>query len=695
MTPQLTNKITILNELPGRLRIHNAMLHDPNLDPAYLEAILLNISGVEDVRINIKAACVITHYNKIPGTREKILILMEELPKEIFHTRITALEDPDPVGVIVKGLTAALTPAIPKVVKGPLSSILSVPVLMQGVETFIAEGIKVEVLDAAAVGFSLLRKDYFTANAIVAMLALGQYMEQISEQKSTDLLKSLLRPQVETIWIERNKQEIKVSPDEVCIGDLVVCGTGEMIPIDGKVKSGEASVNQSSISGESVPVHITPGNDVCSGSFVEEGKVKIEAMQVGAETGMAKISRFLENSLRDKSKSQKESDILADKLVPVTFAVGLAEYLLTRDIKRAVSVLTVDYSCAIKLSTPVAVRTAIFTAAHDGVLLKGAEALDRLARVDTLVLDKTGTLTKGVLDVTDVIPLTDLSADKLLSLAAGAEEHYSHPVAAAVIKAASERNLTLPPMGEVDFIVAHGISAYVEGKRVLVGSHHFIAEDEGVDCSKAGSHVNDLRHQGKNLLFVARDGILVGLIAMRDELRPEVPEELKKLKEQGIKKIVVLTGDHHITAKALCDNIEAIDEIHWELAPEDKAKIIKNLQDQGYFIAFAGDGVNDAPALVTADVGICMPQGADLARESAQVVLLEDDFGSLTRAREIAVNAQKTIKNCFKAAVGINTSILLFATAGIIEPVISAMLHNTSTLGILGYAAISGTENKK
>lgn len=695
MLPELSNKNTILHELPGRIRINNAVLHDPDLDSAYLEAVLLNMPGVLEVRINHKAACIIVRYNSKPETRESILVLMENLPDEVFHTHAIPTEMPDPVGATTKALTAALTPAIPGIFKGPISTLLSLPVLIQGIEALFTEGIKIDVLDASAVGFSLLRKDYFTANSIVAMLALGQYMEQISEQKSTGLLKSLLRPQVEAVWVEREGKETSILPGEVRIGDTVICGPGEMIPIDGVVTSGEASVNQSSISGESVPVHISPDDEVQSGSVIEEGRIKIEARQVGSETGMARITRFLENSLRYKSTSQKESDRLAESLVPITFALGLGEYLMTRDIKRAVSVLTVDYSCAIKLATPVAVRTAIYTAAHNGVLIKGAEALDRLARIDTLILDKTGTLTKGILKVTDIIPIGGLSADGLLSLAAGAEEHYSHPVAGAVVNAAREKNLKLPPMGEVDFIVAHGVSAYVEGKRVLVGSYHFIGEDEGVDCSGADKHVDELRREGKSLLFVAEDGILVGLIAMRDDIRPEVPEELKMLKSRGIKKIVVLTGDHRVTAKAVCGGIDAIDEIYWELAPEDKAGIVKKLQDKGHFPAFAGDGVNDAPALVTADVGICMPQGADLAKESAQIVLLKDDFGCLTRAREIAVNTRKTIKNCFKSTVGINSIILLLAGCGKLEPVFSALLHNTTTLGILGYAAIAGSNLKQ
>ncbi|PIE70017.1 MAG: heavy metal translocating P-type ATPase [Deltaproteobacteria bacterium] len=685
----------ILHELPKRLRIQNPLLHDPELDPPYLEAMLMNIDGVTSVRINVKAACAIVGYDGRANTREAILALMGHLPPAVFLAAHTRIEEPDPVGTSAKVLTALATHFLPQSVAAPISAALALPHLLEGGDTLVTEGVKVEVLDAAAIAFSLMRQDYFTTNAIVAMLALGEYMEQTSEHRSTELLKSLLRPQVEAVWVERNGQEIRVAADEVHIGDHVICGAGELIPVDGTVTEGEALVNQSSITGESVPVHTSPGDDVPSGAVVVEGRIKIEARQVGSDTGMARIGRFLENSLRYKSKSQKASDELADRLVPITFGLGILGYLFSRDVKRAASVLTVDYSCAIKLANPVAVRMSMYAAARAGVLLKGADAMDRMARVDTLVFDKTGTLTRGALQVTDILTVEGLSADALLSIAAGAEAHYSHPVADAVVHAAQARNLTLPTTAQVDFIVAHGVSAYVDGRRVLVGSFHFIGEDEGIDCSALNKKAYNMRRQGKSLLYVAREGELLGIIALRDDMRAEAPAVLDDLKKQGVKKIVVLTGDHRTTAKAVCEGIDAIDEIHWELKPEDKARIVGELQAAGHKIAFAGDGVNDAPALVTADVGICMPGGADLAKESAQVVLLKDDLALLAIARRISTETQQTIRNCFNTTIGLNTLILLMASTGRLEPVTSALLHNMTTLGILGYAAASGASRGK
>ncbi|MBC2745143.1 MAG: HAD-IC family P-type ATPase [Desulfosarcina sp.] len=424
-------KPRIVHELPRRIRIRNAGFHDPAFDPVYLEAVLQNIPGVLHVRFNLKTASVVVDYDGDACCREGVLRCIEAIPEEAYRPLSARESTPDPVGTGAKGVIAFLTPVIPKPLRALLGWGMSLPVLIEGVETLLTRGVKVEVLDAAAVGFSLGRKDYFTANSIVALLALGEYLEQLSEDKTTGLLKNLLRPQVETVWVERDGREITVGLGDVVIGDRVVCGAGEMIPVDGLVLEGEASVNQSSITGESVPVHLKPEDEVLSGSVIEEGRLKIEARQVGGETGMARISRFLENSLRFKSKSQKQSDELADRLVPTTLALGLGLYLVTRDICQAAAVLTVDYSCAIKLANPVAVKAAMYTAAHNGVLLKGSQALDALARVDTVVFDKTGTLTRGILEVTDVIPTGDVTPEALLALAAGAEEHYAHPVARA------------------------------------------------------------------------------------------------------------------------------------------------------------------------------------------------------------------------------------------------------------------------
>ncbi|XPV75055.1 MAG: heavy metal translocating P-type ATPase [Desulfovibrio sp.] len=679
-----------VHEVPGRMRLKSNRMYDPTLDFDYLEAVISTRKGVSDVRINRGAASLVVEYDGAESTRAEVLHLLENIPDEAFMPEGSGPEEMTLASVTGKALAAAATPFLPHGVLQGTSYALGLPIVLEGLNTLVKDGVKVEVLDGAAVGFSLFRKDYFTANAIAAMLGLGGYMEEWTERKSDDLLKSLLRPQVENVWVERDAHEVQIPVEELEIGDLVICGVGELLPVDGVVVDGDAALNQSSMTGESIPVHVSAGDDVISGVVVEDGRIKVSARAVGTETSMARIGRFLENSLRTQSESQKRSDELADKLVPLTFGLGMLLYGVTRNLTRAASVLTVDYSCALKLAAPVAVKSGMHAAGHNGVLLKGAQAFENMARVDTVVFDKTGTLTLGNLKVTDVVSFSSLKENELLALAAGAEEHYSHPVARAVVSEAQKRKLILPRISQVDFIVAHGVSAYVNKKQVLVGSKHFLHDDEGVDCSGADDMAHSFRQDGKTMLYVSEAGHLIGVIALRDELRPEAAEALAMLKERGVEQIVMLTGDHKETALSIAETLGSIDIVHYDLKPEDKADIVKQLQADGAFLAFAGDGVNDAPALLSADVGICMPDGADLARESAQVVLLEDDLRKLAMARDLATGNGKVLDNTFKAAVGINSAVLLMAAAGKISPVVSAFLHNSSTLGILAYAACAG-----
>ncbi len=679
----------IAHELPKRIRFHYARLFDPLLDSAYLQAVIENLPGVSNVRINRRGTTIVVEYDGLAENRERILETLNDPPSETFTSGdVNIRTGPEPADLCLKGALTMASLGTPLEISAPLALFLGLPTILKGIDTFFNEGIKIETLDAAAVSMSLVRGDFFTSNSIVSLLALGEYLEASSENRSTELLKSLLRPQVEFAWVERDGEEIRVLLPQVMAGDRVICGPGDIIPVDGTVAEGEASVNQSSITGESVSIHLHPGEEALSGSVVEEGRLIIQAERVGSETSMARITRFMENSLRMKSESQTHSAELADRLVPVTLGLGAVIFLLTRDISRATAVLTVDYACAIKLANPVAVKTAMYDAAHSGVLVKGAQALDALAVVDTIVLDKTGTLTNGVLNVTEVIPTGDLAPDELLALAAGAEQHYDHPVAHAVIHAAEERGLELPTMSNVDYIVAHGVSAYVDDERVLAGSLHFLQDDELVDCSGVNDVADKLRHEGNNLLYISRSGILEGVIAFRDDLRPEAPEVLHGFKESGIRRVVVITGDHRDTARAVIGPLDEVSELHYEMKPEDKSRIVKELMAEGAKVAFVGDGVNDAPAMITAQVGICMPGGSNLAKEAAMVLLLEEDLKTLLKARQVATHTRMVIDNCFKSAVGFNSIVLLLATLGFLPPVASALLHNMSTVGILGYAAL-------
>lgn len=684
--------IQILHEIDTRLRIRSSVFSRPDFEPAYLEAMFEQIDGVESVRINVKAACVVICYNGDPHVRRVILKRLTDIPDESFESVVRRKSQINPVVMGLHGLLILFLRFLPRSAQAVFTLTVGAPLLLRGIFVLFSHGIKSDVLDAAAIGFSLARRDYFTANAIIFLLKLGEYLEHLSEDKTTNLLCNLLRSGAKDVWIYRDGQELSIPVSHLKIGDVVVCGPGEMIPVDGVVRSGEALINQSSITGESIPLYLSEGSKVLSGSLVDEGKLYIRAEYVGGDTGIARINRFLENALRMASPFQKKSEELADRLVPVTFGLGLGIYAMTRDVSRAAAVLTVDYSCAIKLATPITTKMTMYAAAHMGVLLKGARALNALSKIDTIVFDKTGTLTRGELTVDGVYPVNGMERDDLLAFTAALEEHYSHPVARAVVGRARMERLSLPPVSEVDFIVAHGVSAYIDGERWLAGSRHFLEDDEGIDCSEADSMGASIYANGQSALWVARDKKLVGVLSLTDAVRPEAGYVLERLKQGGIKQIVVLTGDHRNAATSqLSGIIKHIDSLHCELKPEDKASIVKELQAKGHRLAFVGDGVNDAPALLSADVGICVMTGAALAREAALAILLKEDLRLLSYAKEIANHADKAIRNSFNAIAWLNSFYLIFASVGLLSPVSAALLHNLTTIGVLGYSGWAGS----
>lgn len=686
-------RFRLVHEIPGRIRLKCNCLKDPGLDTHYVAALVASQPGVKTVRINRPAASIVIEHDAAPGQKEALRTLLNKLPSEAYTADALMSAPPDKAEVVVRSAVAALTPFMPLPLKATISWVLAIPTIINAAATLASDGLKVEVLDGSVKVFSLLRGDYFTSNTIGAMLVLAEYVEHATQQKTHDLLESLLRPQVETLRVRRNGLDTHIPFEEAVIGDKVLCGAGEMVAVDGVVIEGEASLNTSSITGESLPLHVRPGDTVLSGAMVEEGSLVIEADSVGNDTSMARITGYMQKSLRNKSVQQERSEQLADRLVPLTFGLGLGIFALTGSLARAASILTVDYSCAVKLSTPVTVRASMYVAGKEGVLLKGAQALESLANVDTIVFDKTGTLTQGALEVIEVLPLTteQLDAETLLSLAAGAEQHYSHPVADAVVTAARNARMELPAMSRVDFVVAHGVSAFLENERVIVGSRHFVEEDEGIDCSMADEVAAKRDSQGKSLLYVAREQTLLGVIVISDNLRPEAVDTLKKLKALGISRLVMITGDQQGAANALWAQLPELDQIHASCKPEDKAGILEELAAEGRKVAFIGDGVNDAPALIAAEVGISMPSGADLARDISQVLLLKDDLSGLVTARALALRSRAILKQSLWTSVGVNTALLALAGTGAIPAVASAAVHNGSTIGLLAYAALRGS----
>ncbi|ADD68893.1 heavy metal translocating P-type ATPase [Denitrovibrio acetiphilus DSM 12809] len=684
-------RVDIAHRTNGRIRFRAEVLGNPALDITLMESSLECLDGVKSVRINQKAQSLVVVHDPEADITEQLLNSLSTFTHAVFYADEELNDTPDLINVYWAGTMWVLKMGLPSWFKVPLTYAGAAPVLFSGVETLVRDGLRVEVLDAAVISLLLLRKDYFTAGSITFLLNLGHYLEASTEYKSDKMLRSLIKPDVEYVWVLQGQKEVKVSIDDVCVGSLVIIGAGEMISVDGVVYSGEGLINQSSVTGESLPVSVEKDSEVYAGTVVAEGKIIVAATKVGAETTSARIAKFITGSLKNRSTSEVRAFKTADKMVPVTFGIGLAALLLTRDFRRASSVLSVDYSCALKLVIPTAIKAGIFTAGSEGIFIKGAQALENFAEVDTIVFDKTGTLTKGSLEVSEIISYGSLSEEDLLCIAASAEEHYSHPIASAVVQEALKRGIALKETGEVDFIIAHGVSAYVEDSHVLAGSRHFVHEDEHIDCSHSDAESDELRKTGRSILYIAVNGELAGLIALKDVPREEACEVIRRLGEEGVKRVVMLTGDHKDTAMCIAGEL-GITEVYSEMKPEDKLSVVKELNSQGCKVAFVGDGVNDAPALLASHVGVSMPEGADLARETSDVILLRNNLHGILRARKISAETVKTIKQVSITNIGANSVTVFLSFLGLITPLQSALMHNGTTVGTLLYAMRSGGE---
>ncbi len=682
-------QITVIHQLPKRLRLRVNCLRSNQIDPAKLSSALLCLSGVESCRVSIAAASVMVRYDGDEQTQREIIKLLILAPKQFKITardRKNSAKTSKEFGKIISALIPILHyPFVPMQVRFAMTVFTTAPTILEGLQSVVERRrITTEFLDALAIGISTFTGEYLTANFTHLLLQIGEYLEHSTERSSTQMLEQLIQTDLDgLVWVEKGGQQIQVPANDVAIGDIVVVGTGNRIPIDGVIVTGVALVNQTSITGESVPVKKDKGDAVHSGSVVEEGQIKIWAEHVGNDTTMARMGRFIESSLQQKSFSQERSDDLAQKLVPITLGLAGGIFALTRNFMRTAAVLQADYSCALKLTTPVVLKSSMYSAARNGILVKGGQALEDLAKVETLVFDKTGTLTEGRLAVEKVIPLADgWDSESLLNLAASAEEHYFHPVAEAIVQAAKEKSFKHWDHGEVTFIVAHGVTTTVADEAVHIGSRHFLESHHHVDYSAYEGQIQDLLHDGHNLLYIAKEDVLLGMIALTDTLRSEAKSTLARLKQLGVKKFVMLTGDHHIKANALAKELN-IDQVISEVMPEDKASIVEGLQKSGQKIAFVGDGVNDSPALAIADVGISMHKGSELAQETADISLMEDSLTTVANAVEISQKSIQQVNNNFNFAVGVNTAILLAASANMLSPIATSVLHNGSTIALL------------
>lgn len=688
MTAWLTTgleNVSVVHELNGRIRLRAPVLGNPALDTSMVESHLEAVPGVRAVRINQVANSLVVEYDPDSEARNLVFDVLSSFSHTVFYATEEIRSTPDLINVYWAGTMWAVKSFLPGMLK-PVSAILgAAPTLITGLNTLVTKGLKVEVLDAAVLAMLISRKDYLTAGVLSFMLTLGHYLEESTEYRSDKLLQSLIKPDLQEVWVLDGLTEKKIPFDDLQVGSLVIVGPGEMLPVDGIIHRGEGTISQASLTGESLPIAFAPGDQVYSGTVIIEGKLVIKAEKVGAETTTARIKKFLCNSLKNNSRAEIEAFKMADRMVPVTFGVGLGVLALTRDIRRASAVLSVDYSCALKLVTPTAIKASMYKAAQEGILIKGAQALEGLAGINTIIFDKTGTLTQGSLKVTKITPYRGYAEEDVLRIAASAEEHYSHPIANAVVLEAERRSIQLESTGDVDFIIAHGVSAYVGTKKVMVGSYHFIAEDEGIDCACAEEEASAFRRSAHSVLYVTVEGALAGIIAMRDNLRPEARQAIEELKKLGVHKVVMLTGDHKDAALQIGNEL-GIDSVFHDLKPEDKAAVVKKLKTEGCLSAFVGDGVNDAPALLSAQVGISLPEGSDLARDAAQILLLRNDLYSLVRAKRIADETLNVIRKMFKTNVGINTTAVLLSAFGLLSPLQASLLHNGTTVSTLIYA---------
>ena len=576
-----------------------------------------------------------------------------------------------------------LRPFMPVAANAANAFLGAVPIIREGVSELFRGRLNVAVLDAAALVVSLLRRDFKTAGLLVLLLGMGEMLENYARKKSMASLAEQLSVKCDVVWIRegdalRQKPLAEATPD-----DVIVVRSGSVIPVDGVVLDGEAAVNQTAMTGEPLAVHRTSGGAVFAGTVVESGEIAIRPTGIGDGTRLSQIISFVEESEKAKAGIESKALKFADAIVPFNFALAALVWIFTRDLTRTASVLLVDYSCALRLATPLAILSSMKEGTARGVVVKGGRYLEALAEVDTVVFDKTGTLTNATPRLSDVVSLReDLSEDELLRLSACLEEHFPHPVSRAIVHAAEEKGLAHHDErhdAEVKYVVAHGICSKVDGETVLLGSRHFIEDDEGVSCAPALAHVERLAAQGKTILYVALSGRLIGVLGIEDPIREEAAGVIEALHARG-KKVVMLTGDDERTAAAVAKRL-GIDAWRAQVLPSDKADEVLRLKDAGAKVLMIGDGINDSPALSAADVGVTMRDGTDIAQEVADVIMAPS-LEYLLVALDLGEATMRRIRQNVALSVGLNSAFLAGGLTGLLMPAVSALLHNATTIGV-------------
>lgn len=569
---------------------------------------------------------------------------------------------------------------LPYPVRACVTTFKSVKYIWKGLQCLWHRKIEVPVLDATAIGVSVFRNDIETAGSVMFLLGIGELLEEWTHKKSVDDLARTMSLNVGKVWLKREDQEVLVTISEIRPGDEVVVHMGNVIPFDGVVSDGEAMINQASLTGESVPVRRVKENSVYAGTVVEEGELTVLVKEVGGSSRFEKIVTMIEESEKLKSALEGKAEHLADKLVPYSLGGTALTYLLTRNVNKAISVLMVDFSCALKLAMPISVLSAIREASLYHVTVKGGKYLEAVADADTIVFDKTGTLTKAQPTVVDVVSFNGADSDELLRIAACLEEHFPHSMAKAVVDAAQQKHLLHEEMHtKVEYIVAHGISTTIDGKRAVIGSSHFVFEDENCTIPEEKQDLFDSLPKEYSHLYLAIEGKLAGVICIEDPLREEAEAVVNSLKRAGITKVVMMTGDSERTAAAIAKRV-GVDEYYSEVLPEDKAGFIEKEKAAGRKVIMIGDGINDSPALSAANVGIAISDGAEIAREIADITVGSDDLYQIVTLKLLSDSLMKRIRGNYRFIVSFNLGLILGGVAGILQPTTSALLHNTSTL---------------
>lgn len=680
-------RFLIKHEVQGRLRIHVIRNRMTCTEADVLCWALEKQKSVIKVKVYERTADAVIYYT---GDREELIHKLKkfhfekaDVPDNVLSSSGRALNSAYREKLIAKTLLHyGGKLLLPNSVRKIWLTFKAVQYIGKGIRCLARRKIEVPVLDATAIGVSVLRGDFNTAGSVMFLLGIGELLEEWTHKKSVGDLARSMSLNIKKVWLKREEQEILVPASDILPGDRVIVHMGNVIPFDGEVSCGEGMVNQASLTGESLPVRRTEGQSVYAGTVLEEGELEIIVRAVSGATRFEKIVTMIEDSEKLKSNLESKAEHLADRLVPYTLLGTGLVWAVTRNMTKALSVLMVDFSCALKLAMPISVLSAIREAGQNGITVKGGKYLEAVAEADTIVFDKTGTLTKAKPTVKEVIVFGDYPEPEALRIAACLEEHFPHSMAKAVVDAAKRRSLYHEEMhSKVEYIVAHGISSYIEGKKTIIGSSHFVFEDEKCRIRPEYQERFDTLPEEYSHLFLAIDGELVAVICIEDPLREEAGEMVRFLKEEGVSKIVMMTGDSERTAASIAKRV-GVDEYYSEVLPEDKAGFIEREKAAGRKVVMIGDGINDSPALSAADAGIAISDGAELAREIADITIAAEDLREIVVLKRLSNAMMHRIQGNYRGIVGINAVLIALGVAGIIQPTTSALLHNTSTLAI-------------